>query len=103
MACLRAHDVPTVGDDEGRLGCFINRAFASYAFFTKGIRPMPRWEYRAIHLNEIPAGEEDIDVLNDAGKEGWELVGVTTSNIAYLKRQVVSSTRPIARNGSNGE
>ena len=48
---------------------------------------MPRWEYRAIQLNATPPRSEDIDVLNDAGEEGWELIGITTDYIAYLKRQ----------------
>jgi hypothetical protein len=34
---------------------------------------------------------EEIDVQNDASDEGWE-VGVTTNNIAYLKRQVMRAT-----------
>jgi len=53
---------------------------------------MPQWQYRAIYLNETPRGSDEIDVLNKAGGEGWELVGVTTNNIAYLKRQVATPT-----------
>jgi hypothetical protein len=44
---------------------------------------MPQWQYSAIDLNENPG----IDVMNDAGGEGWELVTIT-NNIAYLKRQI---------------
>jgi hypothetical protein len=51
---------------------------------------MPQWQYCAIHLNELPLGEE-MDTLNDAGEDGWELVGITTTNVAYLKRQVAGS------------
>jgi len=58
---------------------------------------VPRWEYRAIQLNEAPRGDKDVSFLNDAGKEGWELVSITTNNIAYLKRQVVRPTAPSAR------
>jgi hypothetical protein len=59
-------------------------------------RSMPQWQYCAIHLNELPLGEE-IDTLNDAGEEGWELVGITTNNVAYLKRQVAGPSGPSAR------
>jgi len=50
--------------------------------------PVPEWEYSRINLNEVPRRTDDIDVLNDAGKEGWELVTITTNNIAFLKRQI---------------
>jgi len=49
---------------------------------------MPEWEYSRINLNEVPRRTDDIDLLNDAGKEGWELVTITTNNIAFLKRSV---------------
>ena len=49
---------------------------------------MMRWEYRKIDLNDVPRKVDDIDVLLDSGKDGWELVAVTTNNIAYLKRQL---------------
>jgi hypothetical protein len=49
---------------------------------------MTRWEYRKIDLNEVPRRVDDIEMLVDAGKDGWELVSVTTNNIAYLKRQL---------------
>ena len=38
---------------------------------------MPQWEYRKIDLNDAPRKVDDIDMLIDAGKDGWELVGVT--------------------------
>ena len=41
-----------------------------------------------IHLSELPRQGDDVDLLNDAGNNGWELVGITNSNIAYLKRLV---------------
>lgn len=47
---------------------------------------MPRWEYSKRSLNEAPAKTTDVDLLNNAGKEGWELVGITINNLAYLKR-----------------
>ena len=52
---------------------------------------MPQWQYHTIYLAEIPRGSDAIDVLNDAGGEGWELVGITANNIAYLKRQVAQA------------
>jgi hypothetical protein len=49
---------------------------------------MVEWEYITISLNDIPFKPGVIEVLNDAGKERWELVAVSSNNIAYLKRQV---------------
>jgi hypothetical protein len=49
---------------------------------------VPEWEYSRINLNEVPRRTDDIDLLNDAGKVGWELVTITTNNIAFLKRQI---------------
>ena len=49
---------------------------------------MTDWEYRKINLNlHGPKGDE-LDLLNAAGAEGWELVGITSNNIAYLKREL---------------
>ena len=49
---------------------------------------MPEWEYISLNLSDLPRNTEGIDLLNDAGKEGWELVALTGNNLAYLKRQV---------------
>jgi len=49
---------------------------------------MPEWEYRTLDLNDLPRKMEALDVLNDAGEKGWELVIITPNQIAYLKRQV---------------
>jgi hypothetical protein len=32
-----------------------------------------QWEYGKLDLNDAPRKADEIDVLNDAGKEGWEL------------------------------
>ena len=48
---------------------------------------MTGWEYRKIDLNDVRRMTDDIDLLADAGKDGWELVGITSNNFAYLKRQ----------------
>jgi len=46
------------------------------------------WEYRKIDLNQLPRKTDDIDLLCDAGDEGWELVAILANNVAYLKRLV---------------
>lgn len=38
---------------------------------------MREWEYRKLDLNNLPRKAEDIDVLQDAGRDGWELVQIT--------------------------
>ena len=47
---------------------------------------MPEWEYRKILLSELPRRRGDIDLLNEAGSQGWELVTILLNNVAYLKR-----------------
>jgi DNA-binding protein H-NS len=46
------------------------------------------WDYKKIALNEAPRRGDDIDLLCDAGEEGWELVAILTNDVAYLKREV---------------
>jgi hypothetical protein len=55
---------------------------------------MPQWEYRKINLNDVPRKTEDIDLLNDAGHDGWDLVAITSNSIAYLKRPFEDSASP---------
>ena len=50
---------------------------------------MRQWEYRKINLNDTGRKTDDIDLLDNAGKSGWELVGIATNNVAYLKDEVV--------------
>ncbi len=57
---------------------------------------MPEWEYTRINLNEVPRRTDDIDLLNNAGKDGWELVSITTNNVAFLKRSIGEPARPPA-------
>ena len=57
---------------------------------------MPKWEYLVIDLSDLPRRTDEIDLLNDAGANGWELVGITTNNKAYLKRQVAEPDAPSA-------
>jgi hypothetical protein len=47
---------------------------------------MPEWEYITINLCDLPRKTSELDLLNDAGEKGWELVTITSNNIAYLKR-----------------
>ena len=47
---------------------------------------MPQWEYTKLDLGDVPPKSDDINLLNDAGKEGWELIALTSNNFAYLKR-----------------
>ena len=49
---------------------------------------MPEWKYRKIALNLYRPQGDELDLLNAAGAEGWELVGITSNNMAYLKREV---------------
>ena len=58
---------------------------------------MPQWEYTKIDLNNVPAKSSDLDLLHDAGKDGWELVGITANNCAYLKRAIPGTEAPPAR------
>ena len=51
-------------------------------------RGMPEWKYRKIDLNLYRPQGDELDLLNAAGREGWELVGITSNNMAYLKREV---------------
>ena len=46
----------------------------------------PEWEYRRILLNDLPPRTDDLDLLSEAGSQGWELVTILTNNVAYLKR-----------------
>jgi hypothetical protein len=48
------------------------------------------FEYRKIDLNVMPRKVDEVDLLNEAGKEGWELVSIAPNHIAYLKRSVAT-------------
>ena len=49
---------------------------------------MQQWEYHKLHLNDLPKQADEIDVLNVAGKDGWELITITANNMAIMKRQI---------------
>ncbi len=59
------------------------------------------WEYRKINLNEVPRRGDELDVLCDVGKEGWELVTILPNNVAYLKREIVDE--PPVENAAKGQ
>jgi hypothetical protein len=52
---------------------------------------MHGWEYSKVDLNDLPRKTEDLDLLNDAGAEGWEVITIAPNRIAYLKRQIERS------------
>ena len=54
---------------------------------------MSEWEYKKIALSELPRGRDDVDVLNDAGDKGWELVAILANHVAYLKREIEDTDR----------
>lgn len=68
------------------------------------------WEYRKVDLSQHRPRGDEIEMLNSAGAEGWELVGITSNNIAYLKRTaediplpvVHSSEGAIPKDGNGG-
>jgi len=49
---------------------------------------MPRWQYLSIDLANLPRWTDELDLLNEAGEVGWELMTITTNNVAYLRRAV---------------
>lgn len=57
---------------------------------------MPKYEHKVTTLTLVQNKDESI--LNDLGKEGWELVGVNGFNgiTAYLKRetQIQNNVKP---------
>ena len=59
---------------------------------------MAEWEYLKIDLNQHPPRVDELDLLNQAGADRWELVNITATNIAYLKRLVEESNSAGMRN-----
>jgi hypothetical protein len=61
------------------------------------------WEYKKIALNDVPRKSDDIELLCDAGEDGWELVTITPNNIAYLKRTIEGDERTQSQTDDAGE
>jgi hypothetical protein len=51
------------------------------------------WEYQKIYLNGHHRRGDDIELLSEAGRAGWELVTVTANSVAYLKRPLEDSVQ----------
>jgi hypothetical protein len=64
---------------------------------------MSQWEYEKLNLSDVPRRGDDVDLLNDAGEKGWELVAVTANNMAYLKRPLLPAKRPTSRSAKADE
>ena len=41
------------------------------------------WEHKKIALNQLSPKTAELDVLNDAGDDGWELVAILTNAFSY--------------------
>jgi hypothetical protein len=63
---------------------------------------MRTWEYMKMMLIEASRRGDEIDLLCDAGAEGWELVAVLPNGLAYLKREVVQQSVASAEQSLNG-
>lgn len=63
---------------------------------------MRKWEYKKVALNEAPRRGDEIDLLCDAGEEGWELVAVLPNGVAYLKREATGSVSEMVERQSEG-
>jgi H-NS histone family len=61
------------------------------------------WEYKKIDLNDVPRGSDDVEVLCDAGGEGWDLVHILPNNMAYLKRELLEQEHVGRRNADHAE
>jgi len=64
---------------------------------------MPEWEYITLNLCELPRKTSELDLLNGAGEKGWELVTITSNNIAYLKRPVPRRSSRASRSTTSEE
>ena len=64
---------------------------------------MTRFEYLRIDLNNHHTKADEIDVLNQAGQAGWELVAVTANALAYLRRPLAEPEAPPRRRTTKPE
>jgi hypothetical protein len=63
---------------------------------------MRTWEYMKVMLIEASRNGDEIDLLCDAGAEGWELVAVLPNGLAYLKREVLEAGVASVEQPQNG-
>ncbi|RTL71794.1 MAG: hypothetical protein EKK41_08060 [Hyphomicrobiales bacterium] len=63
---------------------------------------MTKWEYERIDLNTLARNETDIDLLNEAGAQGWELIAINACNVAILKRAIPTTPTRAPRASSSG-
>jgi len=47
-----------------------------------------QWEYRKIDFDGDDRNDDDLELLSEVGRSGWELIIVTPNRVAYLKRAV---------------
>jgi hypothetical protein len=47
-----------------------------------------QWEYRKIDFDGDDRNDDDLELLSEVGRSGWELIIVTANRVAYLKRAV---------------
>jgi hypothetical protein len=66
-------------------GLAIGRPGARLSVAGTGDCIVREWEYRKLYLNQHSPRGDELEVLNAAGTAGWELVGITGHNVAYLK------------------
>jgi hypothetical protein len=58
------------------------------------VKPLLRLQVMKLALNETRRREDPLDVLLEAGKNGWELVTLTTNHVAYFKRPIEDTSQP---------
>jgi hypothetical protein len=56
-----------------------------------------QWEYRTVALSDLPARALEVDLLNELGRDGWELVSIAMNGVAYFKRAIAPAKRPPAK------
>ena len=63
---------------------------------------MRQWKYLRLDLNAAPRRGNEIDMLNGAGSDGWELAAINRNGVAILKREISQSVRAVRRKASEG-
>jgi hypothetical protein len=58
---------------------------------------MVRWEYLTIDHAYLPARTGEVDLLNDAGGQGWELITIMSNHVAYMRRPINDRSRARAK------